>query len=121
MTSHSPIPIITTHTDDQGKVITTHYGSLCKASKAFSISTHTLQLMALGKTPTLPAHVPSDLKVTQVITETPVQREKPLPPNEQWHCNLCNKDMKYKSKSTHLSTIGHRKKEDAAKQLVSSS
>jgi hypothetical protein len=54
---------------------------------------------------------PQDIKVSRIPT-MPKPSKKPKESNEIYHCEICNKDMKAKSKYEHVETMGHKKKQE---------
>jgi hypothetical protein len=109
MASHDPISIKVTYTNAQGELVETEFRSLYKASKILHISTPALKELSLGGTAKLKPEAPQDIKVSRIPT-LPKPPKKPTDSNEIYHCDLCNKDMKLKSKYEHVSTMGHKKK-----------
>ena len=62
----------------------------------------------MGMTPKLHEKTPQDLKVIRVPISPKLTNDKPKDGN--WHCDICNKDIKSKSKYAHVTTINHVKK-----------
>ena len=104
MSNHTPIPIKVTYTNTEGQSVEKTFNSLYKASKCFSISIPILKELSYGGKPKLHENIPQDLKVERI----PVQPKTPI--GEIWHCDICNKDIKAKSRYAHITTIGHVKK-----------
>lgn len=109
MSNHDPISIKVTYTNPNGEQVETSFRSLYKASKILNISIPALKELSLGGTPKLKPEAPQDIKVAR-ITTIPKPPKKPQDPNDIYHCDICNKDMKAKSKYEHAMTIGHKKK-----------
>ncbi len=122
MSYHSPISIKTTYTNTSSELVEKEFRSLCQASKFFSISPQTLKELYLGGTPKLPENVPKDIKVTRntttTTTTTTTKPQTKILPDEKWHCDICNKDMKNKSKYVHMATIGHKKNLDKLNEIT---
>lgn len=104
MSNHTPIPIKVSYTDMDGQLVEKEFGSLYKASKFFSVSIPILKELSYGGKPKLHENVPPDLKVERI----PIKPK--TPDGEIWHCDICNKDIKSKSKYAHVTTINHVKK-----------
>lgn len=108
MCSHQAIPIKVSYTNTAGELVETTFNSLYKASKTLTISVSALKELSLGGTPHLKPNVPQDIKVSRIQT-TPKPHSEPKDPNGTWFCDLCRKNMKFKSKYEHVQTIGHLK------------
>lgn len=106
MSTHTPIPIKVSYTNTDGQLTEKTFNSLCKASKFLSISIPILKELSYGGKPKLHENVPQDLKVERIPTQPKI------PVGEIWHCDVCNKDIKSKSRYAHFVTIGHNKKQN---------
>ena len=116
MSYHEPISIQTTYTDTDGHPIEKQFRSLNQASKFFSLSIQLLKELSMGLTPKLPENIPYDLKVARIPTlpKTPkIEKPKIVSKDDKWHCDMCNIDIKLKSKYAHVSTKGHKKIQEA--------
>jgi hypothetical protein len=110
MSRNQPISIQTTYTDSNGTPVEKQFRSLNQASKFFSITIQNLKDLSVGLTPKLPETVPHDLKVKKIETlSTPpeiLQQKK----EGIWFCEICHREIKYKSKYSHITTKSHLKK-----------
>lgn len=110
--SHEPIPIKVMYTDTDGKYVETTFSSLYKASKSLSINIPTLKELYHGEHPKLRDGVPKDIIVVR-LDAIPKEHNNWLKkePNDKWHCQICDKDIKYKSKYEHVLSTTHKKRE----------
>ena len=109
MSNRTPISIKATYTNSNGELIETIFDSLSQASNFFSITPQSLKELSLGGTPNLPEKTPKDLKVVRITTAP----KFPKTNSEKWHCDICDKDIKNKSKYAHIITMGHKKRESS--------
>lgn len=111
MCTHQAIPIKVSYTDTTGKLVETTFNSIYKASKTLKISASTLKELSFGRTPQLRPDIPQDIKVVRIQIQKPQDKQKD--PTGVYHCEICNKDMKTKSKYEHVQTMGHIKRQEA--------
>ena len=112
MSRRNPISIHATYTDSNGQLVEKQFRSLSQASNFFSITPQMLKELSLGGTPQLHDDVPKDLKVERIDTLPKLAKEiEPVENNTEskWHCEICNKDIKSKSKYAHVMTLSHKK------------
>ena len=115
MNRRDPISIKVTYTDNNAILVEKEFRSLTQASKFLTITPQTLKELSLGGKPKLHENVPKDLKVerTDNLEKIPEEfRSQKNLTDSKWHCDICNKDMKYKSKYAHMITLGHKKKQE---------
>jgi hypothetical protein len=117
--AHQPISIKVTYTDSDNQTVEQSFRSLYKASKQLSISIPTLKELYLGGNPKLHDNVPKNITVVRIDTlpkpppkPKTKQTQKPTKtdPDIKWRCEICNKEIKLKSKYEHVTTMGHLKK-----------
>ena len=114
MTHREPISIKTTYTDSEGNTVEKTFRSLYAASKFFSISSQALKELSLGGNPKLRPETPKNLKVERIPT---LPKTKTFPEGSsivvgKWHCQICDKYIKPKSKYEHVVTMGHKKNQE---------
>ena len=114
MSYREPISIQTTYTNADGVLVEKQFRSLNQASKFFSITIQSLKELSMGMTPKLHEKTPQDLKVIRVPISPKLTNDKPKDGN--WHCDICNKDIKSKSRYAHVTTNGHLKLKNALEQ-----
>jgi hypothetical protein len=123
MSSHDPISIQIHYTTKNHETVEKPFRSLSQASKFITnnivgspkLSIQTLKELSLGLTPKLPENVPSDLTVVRIptmprIPKIPAPKTQPAPnihKDEMWHCDSCNREIKFNSKYSHLKTKSH--------------
>lgn len=111
---HQPISIRVTYTDSNNQLIEQSFRSLYKASKQLLIPIQTLKELYLGGTPKLRENVPKDIKVIRIDTlpKPPPKVQQPQTSTDaKWCCDICNKEIKAKSKYEHVLSMSHKKKE----------
>lgn len=129
MSYHEPISIQATFTDTNGDSIEKQFRSLNQAAKFFKLSVQTMKDLSLGVPPKTHQPMPKDLKVIQIpllpkppkVPKQPKQpkskpKPKPIIKNEPWHCDICNRTIKSKSKYAHVMTASHLKLKNLEQQ-----
>lgn len=115
MSYHEPISIQATFTNTNGESVEKQFRSLNQAAKFFTLSVQTLKELSLGMTPKTHQPMPKDLKVTQIPTLPKSSKVPGLTTSKQtiieglWHCDICDRSIKSKSKYAHIMTAGHNK------------
>ena len=117
MSTRDPIGIKATYTDQDGLPFEIQFNSISQASKHFRITPQSIKELSLGGTPKLPENIPKDLKMTRF--KIPPKFSKTGDHTDTWHCDVCNKDIKDKSKYAHIGTISHLQKQSNIKATQS--
>lgn len=116
MSYHTPISIMATYVDENGESVEKQFESLNKASKFLSLTQQALKTMLQGGTPKLnsKSKVPKELKIVRIELPPHIKPSK----DEIWHCDVCNYDIKHKSKYAHIETKGHIRIRDVTNNLT---
>ncbi len=110
MDRRDPISLEATYTDSDGNTIVKQFRSLNQAGKFFSLNLQTLKELSLGGTPKLHDKVPHDLVIIRIPLLPKPEKVIIDSKDAVWHCDLCNRDIKPKSKYSHVVSKGHLKR-----------
>src|SRR5437868_3009663 len=107
MRKREPISIKATYTDNNNQLVEKQFRSISQAANFFTITYQSLKELSLGGAPLLHENVPKDLKISRIETlpkQPNIKNSQKIQLDAKWHCDLCNKDIKEKSKYAHVMT-----------------